>query len=76
MGKVEVKKAVTIVLKPSIKKMANKLAKQNKTSLSEFLACCLLRAEQESEFVKECVASGELTQVEAEIKFRNDWGLL
>lgn len=75
MSKVEVKKAVTIVLKPSIKKMADKLAKKNKTSLSEFLACCLLRAEQESEFVKECIAKGELTQVEADIKFRNDWGL-
>lgn len=73
--KKEVKKASIIVLKPSIKKMAQKLAKKHNTSLSELIAQSLLRAEQENEFVKECVAKGELTQVEAEIKFRNDWGL-
>jgi hypothetical protein len=73
--KKEVKKASLIVLKPSIKKMAQKLAKKHGVSFSELVAQSLLRVEQESEFVKECVANGELTQVEADIKFRNEWGL-
>jgi hypothetical protein len=75
MKNVEVKRPVTIVLKPSIKKMADKLAKKNNVSLSELIASCLLVANNESELVNESIAKGELTKLEAEIKFREFWGL-
>lgn len=71
----EVKKAVTIVLKPSIKKMAEKLAKKHSVSLSELMASCLLVANNESDLVNESIAKGESTKLEAEIKFREFWGL-
>lgn len=75
MPKVEVKKPVTIVLKPSIKKMAVKLAKKNNVSLSELISSCLDKANHDHDFVTECVESGDLTKLEAEVKFRSDWGL-
>lgn len=75
MPKVEVKKPVTIVLKPSIKKMAVKLAKKNKVSLSELLAACIMKVNHEHDFVLESAESDGLTPLEAEVKFRNEWGL-
>ncbi|AHK11791.1 hypothetical protein S349_1 [Shewanella sp. phage 3/49] len=75
MEKREVKRPVTIVLKPSIKKMAEKLAKKHSVSLSEYLASCISASNRESDLVNESIAKGELTKLEAEIKFREFWGL-
>jgi hypothetical protein len=75
MQRVEVKKPVTIVLKPSVKKMAVKLAKKNKVSLSELLAACIVKINSEHAFIAECAELEGLTPLEVELKFRKDWGL-
>lgn len=49
--------------------------KEKPLTMPEFIKNCMIKADSESELIKESVIKQGLTGLEAEIKFREFWGL-